>query len=151
VDISKQAIVVAKNNAILNDVETKISFIKQDFFDLQRAACSLQPKSFDFVVSNPPYIPTAEIEGLQPEIKHEPRTALDGGKSGLDFYRRIINKAPSYLKKNGFLIMEMGFNQKGAIKNIFQKSGYFQIIELIKDYNKIDRVVIAKKRERGNG
>ena len=148
VDISKQAIVVAKNNAILNDVETKISFIKQDFFDLQRAACSLQPKSFDFVVSNPPYISTAEIEALQPEVKYEPHMALDGGKDGLDFYRRIINKVPRYLRKDGFLIMEMGFNQKDAIKNIFQKTGYFETIELIKDYNNIDRIIIAKKRER---
>jgi release factor glutamine methyltransferase len=65
--------------------------------------------------------------------------ALDGGKDGLDFYGRIIDKAPAYLKKGGFLIMEMGFNQKDAIRNIFQKSGYFEIIELIKDYNKIDR------------
>ncbi|MDP2937816.1 MAG: peptide chain release factor N(5)-glutamine methyltransferase, partial [Candidatus Omnitrophota bacterium] len=100
------------------------------------------------IVSNPPYISTAEIDVLQPEIKYEPYTALDGGKDGLDFYRRIIDKAPSYLKKGGFLIMEMGFNQKGAIKNIFQKSGYFEIIEFVKDYNNIDRIVIAKKRER---
>ncbi len=144
VDISKQAIVVAKNNAILNDVETKVSFIKQDFFDLQLAACSLQPKSFDFVVSNPPYIPTAEIENLQPEIKYEPRLALDGGRDGLDFYRRIINQSPRYLKDSGLLAMEMGFNQKEAIKDIFRKSGNFEIIEIIKDYNGIDRVIAAR-------
>lgn len=148
VDISKQAIVVAKNNAILNGVETKVSFIKQDFFDLQPAACSLQPKSFDFVVSNPPYIPTQEIETLQPEVRYEPHIALDGGNDGLDFYRRIIEETPHYLRKDGFLIMEMGFNQKEAVKNIFQKSGYFEIIEFVKDYNNMDRVIIAKKRER---
>ena len=148
VDISKEAIDVARNNALLNNVSSKINFVNQDFSNLQPATCNLQPFSFDFIVSNPPYIPTQEIEALQPEVKYEPHMALDGGKDGLDFYRRIINKAPRYLRKDGFLIMEMGFNQKDAIKNIFQKTGYFEIIELIKDYNNIDRIIIAKKRER---
>jgi release factor glutamine methyltransferase len=148
VDISKEAIDVARNNALLNNVSSKINFVNQDFSNLQPATCNLQPFSFDFIVSNPPYIPTQEIEALQPEVKYEPHMALDGGKDGLDFYRRIINKAPRYLRKDGFLIMEMGFNQKNAIKNIFQKTGYFEIIELIKDYNNIDRIIIAKKRER---
>ena len=146
VDISKQAIVVAKNNAILNDVETKVSFIKQDFFGLQPAACSLQPKSFDFIVSNPPYIPTPEIKNLQPEISYEPGIALDGGNDGLNFYRRIIEKSPGYLKKTGVLIMEMGFNQKGAIKNIFKESGDFEIIDVVKDYSNIDRVIVVQRK-----
>ena len=148
VDISKEAINVARNNALLNNVTDKINFINQNFFNLRPATCDLRPSSFDLIVSNPPYIPTAEIETLQPEVKYEPHMALDGGKDGLDFYRRIINKVPRYLRKDGFLIMEMGFNQKDAIKNIFQKSGYFEIIEFVKDYNNMDRVIIAKKRER---
>ncbi|MBU1056678.1 MAG: peptide chain release factor N(5)-glutamine methyltransferase, partial [Proteobacteria bacterium] len=124
-----------------------IKFIQSDLF----TSCELRVASYDIIVSNPPYIPTVEIEALQPEVRYEPHMALDGGKDGLDFYRRIIDRTPCYLRKDGFLIMEMGFNQKNAIKSIFQKSGYFQIIELIKDYNNIDRVIIAKKRERGNG
>ena len=145
IDISDNALEVALSNAKLNNA--KVNFIQSDLFNTY----NLQPNTYDLIVSNPPYISTAEIDVLQPEIKYEPYTALDGGKDGLDFYRRIIDKAPSYLKKGGFLIMEMGFNQKGAIKNIFQKSGYFEIVELIKDYNNIDRVIMAKKRERGNG
>ncbi len=143
-DISHKAIETAQSNALLNNAADKIKFIYSDLF----TSYGLLIRSYDIIVSNPPYIPAAEIEELQPEVKYEPRIALDGGKDGLDFYRRIIDKAPSYLKENGFLIMEIGFNQGEAIKNIFQKSGYFQIIELIKDYNNIDRVVIAKKREK---
>jgi len=143
-DISHKAIETAQSNALLNNVADKIKLIYSDLF----TSYELLIRNYDIIVSNPPYIPAAEIEELQPEVKYEPRAALDGGKDGLDFYRRIIDKAPSYLKENGFLIMEIGFNQREAIKNIFQKSGYFQIIELIKDYNNIDRVVIAKKREK---
>jgi len=143
-DISPKAIEIARCNALLNNVADKIKFIYSDLF----TSYELRLMTYDIIVSNPPYISTAEIEALQPEVKYEPHMALDGGKDGLDFYRRIINKAPRYLRKDGFLIMEMGFNQKDAIKNIFQKTGYFEIIELIKDYNNIDRIIIAKKRER---
>ncbi len=142
IDISDNALKVALSNVKLNNA--KVNFIQSDLFNTY----NLQPNTYDLIVSNPPYISTAEIEALQPEVKYEPHMALDGGKDGLDFYRRIINKAPRYLRKDGFLIMEMGFNQKDAIKNIFQKTGYFEIIELIKDYNNIDRIIIAKKRER---
>ena len=147
IDISQKAIEIAQYNALLNNVSDKIRFIHSNLF----TSCNLQVTGYDIIVSNPPYIPAVEIEALQPEVKYEPHMALDGGKDGLDFYRRIIDKMPCYLRKDGFLIMEMGFNQKNAIKSIFQKSGYFEIVELIKDYNNIDRVIIAKKRERGNG
>ncbi len=142
IDISENAIKIAKQNALLNNV--KVNFLTSDLF----SNYELRTTNYEMIIFNPPYIPTAEIETLQPEIQYEPRMALDGGKDGLNFYRRIINKAPRYLKKGGFLIMEMGFNQKDAIKNIFQKSGYFQIIESIKDYNNMDRSIIAKKRAR---
>jgi len=144
VDISRNALEIARINARLNKIEDKIKFIQSDLF----TTYDLPLMTYDIIVSNPPYIPGAEIETLQPEIKYEPRMALDGGKEGLDFYRRIIQVAPHYLKKGGFLIMEMGFNQKGGIKNIFQKSRAFQIIETIKDYNNIDRVVVAQTKRR---
>ncbi|MDP3732362.1 MAG: peptide chain release factor N(5)-glutamine methyltransferase [Candidatus Omnitrophota bacterium] len=142
IDISENAIKIAKQNALLNNV--KVNFLTSDLF----SNYELRTTNYELIISNPPYIPTQEIETLQPEVKYEPYMALDGGKDGLNFYRRIIDKASRYLKKGGFLIMEMGFNQKDAIKNIFQKSGYFQIIESIKDYNNMDRVIIAKKRAR---
>jgi release factor glutamine methyltransferase len=139
IDISQEAINVARGNALLNGVVDKISFINQDFF-------SPQPFSFDFIVSNPPYIPTLEINTLQPEISYEPRIALDGGRDGLDFYRRIIAESPEYLKEGGYLIMEIGFGQKDRIKNIFQKSENFEIIEVVRDYSSIERVIVAKVR-----
>jgi len=81
---------------------------------------------------------------LPPEVKYEPRMALDGGKNGLDFYRRIIQESPAHLKGKGFLIMEMGFNQAEAIKKIFRDTENFKILEVVKDYNDIDRVIVAQ-------
>lgn len=139
IDISNAALKVARQNAQLNNVE--INFIQSDLFNTVNSRLS----AVDLIVTNPPYVPTREIGKLQPEIRYEPAIALDGGKDGLDFYRRIIQEAPRFLREGGFLIMEMGFNQAEAIKNIFQKSGVFEIIELIKDYNNIERAIVAKK------
>lgn len=139
IDISEKALKIAKENAKLNNVN--INFIQGDLFTPHPSP--LTP--YDLIVSNPPYVPTAEIEGLQLEIKYEPDIALDGGKDGLDFYRRVVTCAPNYLNKGGFLIMEMGFNQRPAVENIFQKSGNFEIIEVVRDYNNIERVVVTRK------
>ncbi|MFA5411096.1 MAG: peptide chain release factor N(5)-glutamine methyltransferase [Candidatus Omnitrophota bacterium] len=136
-DISKEALEIAEQNARLNNVE--IGLFQSDLF----ASRELRARDYELIISNPPYIPSAEIDDLQPEIRYEPRRALDGGKDGLDFYRRIINAAGRHLKIGGFLIMEMGFNQKSAIKNIFQNSGNFEIIKIVKDYNNIDRVIVT--------
>jgi len=142
-DISKGALKIARENAEFHKVE--INFIDTDL--LTPHPSPLAP--YDIIVSNPPYIPSAEIDKLQPEIGYEPRMALDGGSDGLDFYRRIISNSPYYLKENGFLIMEMGFNQKEAIKNIFQNSGNFEIVEIAKDYHNIDRVIVTQVRKDG--
>jgi len=140
VDISEKALKTAGENARSNSVIENIKFIQSDLFTNRR----LRFMNYDMIISNPPYVATAEIGDLQPEIKHEPVISLDGGKRGLDFYRRIIAEAPDYLKDGGFLIMEMGFKQKDSIKEIFQKSGYFEIIRIAKDYNNIDRVITAR-------
>jgi len=139
-DISDRALKVAKYNARLNKVNGRINFIKSDLF-LQFAKSYAK---YELIVSNPPYIRTREIKGLQPEIRYEPVAALDGGCDGLDFFRKIINQAPDYLKKGAFLIMEIGFNQRAQVENIFQKSENFEIIEVVKDYNSIDRIIAAK-------
>lgn len=143
-DISEKALNIAKYNSEINNVSDKISFIQSDLF----ADYSLRPKIYDLIISNPPYVATADIDKLQPEISYEPRIALDGGRDGLNFYRSIIGEAPDYLKNNGSLILEIGFDQKDAIKNLFQNSEDFEIIELVKDYNNFDRVVIARKKGR---
>ena len=140
-DISAEALEVAKYNASLNKVN--INFLEGDLFR-QYAKCATT--QYDIIVSNPPYIPTHEIALLQPEVQYEPRVALDGGKDGMDFYRRIIETSPDHLKKDGFLAMEIGFGQRPGIEAILQESRDFEIIGTVKDYNNIDRVIIASKR-----
>lgn len=141
VDVSREALGVAQANARAHRVE--VNFILSDLFN----SCSLKPYSYDIIVSNPPYIPSAEIDNLETEVKCQPAIALDGGRDGLDFYRRIIAQAPRYLRKNGFLAMEIGFNQREAIKDIFRDYSNFEIVEVVKDYSQIDRIIVAKKME----
>ncbi|MCU0651666.1 MAG: peptide chain release factor N(5)-glutamine methyltransferase [Candidatus Omnitrophica bacterium] len=138
VDVSEKALQVAKENAKLNKV--KINFFQNDVL----SAISFQPSAFSLIVSNPPYVRAAEINQLQIEVQREPHIALDGGRDGLDFYRDIIKYAARALKNNGYLALEIGFRQLKGIKNIFHKSNKFEIIEVVKDYNYIERVVIAK-------
>lgn len=141
-DISEKTLEIARHNALINNVSEKVRFIRSNLF----TQYAIRNSQYDLIVSNPPYIPTAEINKLQPEVKHEPCIALDGGNDGLNFYRRIVMEAPSYLKVDGFLIMEMGFNQTGKVKNIFQNSQNFEIIDIVKDYNNINRVIVGKKK-----
>jgi len=138
-DISGEALEIARQNASLNNVE--VNFLQSNLF----SNYDLRPMTYDLIISNPPYVPTDEIDTLQPEVRQEPAIALDGGRDGLYFYRRIIAEAPAYLRREGFLIMEMGFNQCSAIKKIFNSCGKFRIVEVIKDYAHIDRVIVARK------
>ena len=97
---------------------------------------------FDLIVSNPPYIPTSQIAGLAPEVgKHEPLSALDGGLEGLDVITKIVEDAPSYLKKNGMLMLEIGYDQKDCMEQIVAKDGRYTDLNFIRDYSGHDRVV----------
>ena len=136
-DISEAGLRVAKENARLHAVSHKINFIRCDLFPVRGA--------YKLIVSNPPYIPTADIKKLQPEIQYEPRLALDGGKDGLEFHRRIIKQAPAYLEKEGLLILEIGFDQHERVLKILEQSQDFKLKEAIKDYNNISRVIVAVK------
>lgn len=138
IDISEKALRIAKENARLNNVE--IEFMQGDLFD----AYGLQPISYDLIVSNPPYIPGKDIDNLQPQIQYEPRIALNGGEDGLDFYRQIIKESAGFMRKGGFLIMEMGFEQCAKIREIFKLQGGFDIINIVRDYNNIERVAVAR-------
>lgn len=138
-DISDKALAVARDNAKFNNVN--INFLKCDLFP----SFQLPAPSYDIIVSNPPYVAEGEINALQPELRFEPRFALSGGADGLDFYRRIIAGAPVCLKNKGLLIMEIGLGQRPGIEKIFLDSGKFELVEVIKDYSNIDRVVVAKK------
>ena len=136
VDVSDVAVSVAsKNNSKLG---ARATILKSNLFE------NVQGK-FDIIVSNPPYIKTTVLSTLEREVRDfEPTLALDGGEDGLDFYRKIIGVAPNYLNKNGYLAFEIGFDQGKDLKKLLCKD--FEDVKVLKDYNKHDRIVIAKKR-----
>lgn len=132
VDISKEALEVAQINNQMNN--TNVEFIQSNLFE------NLTDKEFDIIVSNPPYIPSEDITKLQKEVLHEPIIALDGGKDGLDIYRMIIIFSKEYLNENGYLILEIGFDQAKDIVELLKEEGYVNI-EVIKDLANNDRVI----------
>ena len=98
---------------------------------------------YDMIISNPPYIPTSVIDTLQPEVRcAQPRMALDGGRDGLDFYRRIIREAPAHLVVGGRLLLEIGYDQAEAVSDLLREAGYYGI-EILKDYGGNDRIATA--------
>lgn len=136
-DISPAAIEVARRNAIHNGVYDGIEFVCRDLFTDIKG-------QFDIIVSNPPYIAKHEFLKLQEEVLREPRVALDGGADGLDFYRRIVASLPKYLKRGGYIAMEIGYSQRAAVVGIIDKSGIFRLSDVKKDFNGIDRVIVAE-------
>ena len=141
-DISSGALEVVRKNVVKNQVEDKINIINSDLFS------KVPNKKYNLIVSNPPYIERNVIENLDKQVQKEPIIALDGGEDGLDFYKKIINKASSYLESNGYLCFEIGYNQKNEVQNLLSNSGKYQNIYCKKDLCGNDRVIIAKKSER---
>jgi release factor glutamine methyltransferase len=138
VDISAVALEIATINAANTGVKDKICFLESDIF----SELSKYKKKFDAIISNPPYIPSEEIDCLMDEVsKYEPRLALDGGHDGLKFYREIASKAVRYLKDDGFVALEVGASQAEEVSYIL--SVYFDNITIFKDYSGIDRVVMG--------
>lgn len=140
-DISEKALMVARKNAARNGVGDGIDFIHSDLFDAIDGV-------YDIIVSNPPYIARHEFKELQPEVLNEPRGALDGGEDGLAYYRRIAADAPRYLARNGRLVIEIGWGQRQAVCAILRQSDC-TVLEVKKDCNGIDRMVIAGKLRDG--
>ncbi len=138
VDISKEALLVAKKNAINNEVERQISWIKSDLFQ------DIKPQKFDIIVSNPPYIKRDIISTLERQVQKEPKIALDGGYDGLDFYRKIIKKSYQYLKYKGYLCLEIGYDQKIDVIELLENEEKYSEIYCKKDAYGNDRIVIAR-------
>lgn len=133
-DISKQAILVAKENAKQNQVE--VEFVSSDLFKSITG-------TYDMIISNPPYIPTEVIGGLMPEVKNfEPMEALDGKEDGLYFYREIASEAGNFLNSNGYLYFEIGHDQGGKVAAIMESNGY-RNVRVVKDLAGNDRVVMG--------
>ena len=133
-DISLNALNVAKKNAEINNVD--IIFLNSNLFE------NIKEYNFDIIVSNPPYISKKEMAELELQVKKEPEIALYGGIDGLDFYKKIISEAKKYLKINGFLMVEIGYNQKENVEKIFHDNGYSNVVSK-KDLYGNDRIVIG--------
>lgn len=131
-DIKNTVIDIAKQNAKQNNVDN-IEFIVSDMFE------NIQEKDFDIIVSNPPYIETDVIKTLPTEVRNEPIIALDGGKDGLKFYKIILSEYKKYLKKDGYLLLEIGYNQAKCVGELINLN--YSIIE---DLAGNDRVIIIK-------
>jgi len=157
-DISHDALALAAENAALNGVSNKIRFMQCDLLNdfnnrvklvgssnpgnlrENNASHDSTPQLFDIIISNPPYIPTAELNTLQPELSHEPRQALDGGPDGLDPYRRLIPQTMKYLAPDGVLLLEIG---PPAVEGIMKDAGY-GIVRMIDDYAGLPRVLVGR-------
>lgn len=138
IDISNEALKIAKKNAISNNVEEQITFISSDMFT------NLNEEKFDIIVSNPPYIKTDVIRNLDIQVKNDPHIALDGGEDGLDFYRKIINNANKYLKYNGYLCLEIGFDQKIDVIELIENTEKFEGTYSKKDLYDNDRIIVTQ-------
>lgn len=140
-DILEDALEVASVNAKFNGVEGRIKFVLADlFFGIS------ERESFDLIISNPPYIPRDDYDSLPLEVKYEPKIALNGGREGIDFYKKIIPESVGRLKPNGFLILEIGFGQAEAIRDLIDLTRAYEEIKIFKDYNGIERIIFAKRR-----
>ncbi|MBI1811577.1 MAG: peptide chain release factor N(5)-glutamine methyltransferase, partial [Nitrospirae bacterium] len=154
-DISKDAIRYANENAELNSVRN-VTFLKGSLFEplSQLLTHNSSLLTFDVIVSNPPYIRSGDIANLQPEIKKwEPRSALDGGEDGLDYYRAILSEAPKYLTPpcpslprggwgGGVIFLEIGEGQSEEVSVIAMQNGFCNI-SVIKDYAGIERIIVC--------
>ncbi|QHI72035.1 peptide chain release factor N(5)-glutamine methyltransferase [Aminipila terrae] len=140
-DISEEAIRLTKENA--RTLKANVTIKKGDLFEPFKGR--LGNTKFDIIVSNPPYIESEIISTLDEEVRtHEPHLALDGGEDGMDFYRQILKEAPKHLGKGGMLFLEVGHNQGNIIADKLAHMGQYTDIEIRKDYNDFDRVVICK-------
>jgi release factor glutamine methyltransferase len=140
VDVAEDALAVARLNAQKLGVAARISFVRGDL---------LQPllnisERFDLIVSNPPYIPSSEIAGLQPEVRREPVLALDGGPDGLDLYRRMLPQMDQLLAGQGLIALEHGYQQRAPLEQLFQAAGY--TTDSLHDLAGWERILFARKR-----
>jgi release factor glutamine methyltransferase len=139
VDISDSALEVARRNAARHDVA--IEFLHGSLFQ------PVAGRRFDLIVSNPPYIPSSDVECLEPEVRDfDPRTALDGGSDGLDIYRHLIPEATEFLNPGGWLLVEVGVGQAQFVAQLFRMSAGYEEPVVVRDSARIERVVGARRK-----
>ncbi len=135
-DISDNALRVAKKNNVKNN--TKVKFIHSDLFE------NIKDNDFDIIVSNPPYIKKDVIPTLSKQVRNEPIIALDGGDDGIDFYKKIIEQARKYIKNEGYLCLEIGYDQKIEVLTILNQFEEYRKTKTIKDLSNNDRCIISE-------
>ena len=141
VDLDEKALKVTEKNILRHNLNDRVVLCKGDMLEAIKAL-QLEGK-VDIIVSNPPYIPSEDIEELQVEVRgYEPRKALDGGIDGLDFYRRIIPESKIYLKSGGILAFEIGYEQGNSVRELLVEEG-FSSVEVLVDLQGLDRVVVG--------
>lgn len=150
-DLFEKTLAIAKRNAGRNGVKDRIGFLLADVFDLDvwekgEGKALIPHGGFDAIISNPPYIPTKDIENLSKEVRHEPRAALDGGEDGLDFYRFIVSEYRKYLADDGRIIFEIGYDQGEALTSIAVEKGC--TCRILKDLSGNNRVAVLEKINR---
>ena len=139
IDISPAALAIARDNAALNRVQDRITFLEGDLFS------PIPGQLFDLILSNPPYVPLTDRDSLSVEVRdHEPATALFAGPDGLDIYRRLIPAAAAHLAPSGWLLLEIGYGQQPALHSLLASAGYSQI-HFLPDYQGIPRVAFAQR------
>jgi release factor glutamine methyltransferase len=143
-DISRDALVLAKENAKSAGVQHQIKFVNGDLFGPFRS--SKERKSFDLILSNPPYIIRPEIGSLAKEVRdYEPIIALDGGEDGLEFYRHILSQGPFYLREGGWLLLEIGQGQGPLVSELIKEGGNFLKPDCVPDLSGVERIVKAQR------
>ncbi len=138
VDLSPEALKVARQNMEKHELSERMSILKSD---LLAEFIKREIDGVDIIVSNPPYISKSEMEELPPEVKKEPKKALEAGEDGLDYYRRLIPEAEKVLKKGGKIFLEIGYQQAEAVTDLFAEN--WSEVEVKKDYSENDRIVSA--------
>ncbi len=157
-DISEKALEIAEENAKFHCISDRLILEKSDVFENIRESEMLSRQSpgqrrrydflFDLIVSNPPYIPQADFENLQPEVRNfDPQNALTDGKDGLTIIRKIVEKSPDFLKPNSVLLMEIGINQADTVEKMFSTESW-ETVEILPDLQNIPRTVKARKSEK---
>ncbi|MDD2627334.1 MAG: peptide chain release factor N(5)-glutamine methyltransferase [Clostridia bacterium] len=139
IDISKNALEIAKRNLIKNNVIIKCSVICSNLFENVNKNIK-----YDIIISNPPYIKTKDLDKLSDFVKKEPLLALDGGEDGLIFYRKILQEAKEFLNNNSVILFEIGYDQKGDIISLINQFKEYEVIECIQDLGMNDRVIVCR-------
>ncbi len=143
-DLSDAALGVAARNVAKHGLEGRVELLQGDLFAPVIPQLDVTP--FDLIACNPPYVSTAEYEALETNVKdYEPRLALHAGDDGLDVHRRLCEQAPPFLKPDGILLLEIGYTQGPAVRELLERTGAFAVIRVEKDLQKHDRVVVARR------